>query len=268
MDLSRMNRIAANVLLGGFAIFLVIMIFILYNTGAENEKYRTFFWPFVSITSAIGFGFLIYSLGTLKGASAHIWGGQSRILLNYRIKETPRDAGVKFFIFFLCGIFFTILINPRESLIQSILWLGIVFILFDFWILWALEYDPLPASKDFEKDYFTTAELADSLSREIVISLPYNIAFSRCSDLIRSIWGAFSLPEENRENGTIDLMYAGSHLAFQITRISETRTKIFFSILPDLPQKWNPEKDRRENILYLKRILAELTGEEKNRNRK
>jgi hypothetical protein len=152
------------------------------------------------------------------------------------------------------------IISPDESLIRSILFFGFMGVLLWMFFLWALQYDPPPKTAEEEKDYLTPAELADPLTREIIVSQSYRIAFCRCTDVIRSIWGSMSLfADQDEEKGTIDFMYGNSHLAFVVTRLGDRRTRIFLSITPDLPQKWSPDKDRRQNILYLDRIRAELT---------
>jgi hypothetical protein len=136
------------------------------------------------------------------------------------------------------------------------------------WIFvqWALEYDPLPEPGVDEQEYFTQAELEDPMCREIVMGLPAGVVHGYCLDAIQTIWGRFVMIPADAEKGTIDFMYADSHLSFVITPLSEMRTRVRFSISPDLPRKWSSQnKDRRQDIRYLDRIHEELKARIRNR---
>jgi hypothetical protein len=209
MDLRQMNRIAITVLLGGFAFLMIFMMLVLGFMQTGSSSYKRHFYPLLVGTGFLDLMFLFYAIGTLKGEKSAVtgWGSADRVLIDHIHKETPRKTQGKFLVILLCGLIVATIISPDESLIRSILFFGFMGVLFWIFVLWALHYDPPPKTTEEEKDYSTPAELADPLTREIIVGQPYGITFSRCNEVIHSIWGSLSMfAEQDEEKGTIDFM--------------------------------------------------------------
>lgn len=254
-----MNTIAITVLLGGIAAFMILLIIVSGFAVNGPVTGKNFIYPLVVVTGVILLFFLKYAVKSVKGRDTPVLGGApGRLLRNYIHKDTPRKTAAKFFVVFFVLLVLGLLISPQESLVRTAIFFGISFILIRGFIHWALEYDPLPAPGVDERDCFTKAELEDTMRREMVLGLPGDVVFGWCLDTVHTIWGRFSMTEQNMEAGTIDFMFAGSHLSFVITPVSERSTRVILSISPDLPRKWSMNRDRRQNIRYLERIRALL----------
>jgi hypothetical protein len=260
MDLQRMNTLAITVLLAGFALFMLFILSVLGIMQAGHPSGKSYFYPLLIVAAGIILFCIIFAIRTLKGEKSAVrGGGQNRIFVDYIHKDTPWKTAEKFLVVFLVLIILGIILSPADSLQRTVLYFCFFAILMWIFVQWALEYDPLPLPGK-EEEYFTKAELDDPMTREIVLGLPRDVVYGYCLDTISTIWGPFAMAEKDPEKGTIDLMYGDFHLSFVLVQAGERNTRVHVSITPDLPQKWTPDKGRRQNIRYLDRIREELTG--------
>lgn len=260
MDLQRMNTFAITILLAGFALLMLFILSVLGIMQTGHPTGKNYFYPLLILAAGISLFCIVFAVRTLKGEKSGVRGGEpNRIFVNYIHRDTPWKTAEKSLVVFLVLVILGIIISPADSLARTILYFCIFAILTGIFILWALEYDPLPLPGK-EDEYFTEAEREDPMTREIVLGLPRDVVFGYCLDTISTIWGPFTITEKDAEKRTIDLMYGNFHLSFVLIQITEQSTRVHVSITPDLPQKWTPDKGRQQNIRYLDRIREELSG--------
>ena len=259
MDFQRMNTLAITILLGGFAMFMLFLLGIMSLVQEGHPPGKDLFYPLLVVAGFLVLFCGLYAVRAVGGEKSPVRGsGANRIFQNYIHKDTPRTTRDKFLVIFLIAVILGVVISPKESLERTILTLSFFILLIWLFVSWALEYDPLPPPGQDMQDYFTPAERDDPLTREVVMGLPADVAFGYCLDAIHTVWGRLVKIDTERERGTIDYQFANSRLSFVLTPVGDARTRVWFSITNDLPRKWNPDIDRRQNIRYLDRILAEL----------
>ncbi|NMB78293.1 MAG: hypothetical protein GYA23_04285 [Methanomicrobiales archaeon] len=261
MDLQRMNTIAITLLLGGFVLLMLFLLGIMGLMQPDQLTRSRYFYLFVIVTGGSIIFLLVYAVRAIWGVRTPVRGaGPARFFANYIHKDTPRATGEKFFVLLFIACIAGVILSPAGSFERTVLYVCVFAFLIWFFVQWALEYDPQPTPGVKEEEYFTQAELDDPMSREIVVNLPAGVVLGYCINAIQTIWGRFVMIPCDAEQGTIDFMFADSHLSFVLTPLSETRTRVRFSIMDDIPRKWSSQnKDRRQNIRYLDRIHAELT---------
>ena len=264
LDLQRMSRIAANVLLGLFVFLLVFILLAWHYMGMKTTRGMGDFYLYALATVVLIFAFLYFTRGTWRGAivtnpGAKPWPTLTRPYGWRTVVAGNLEPVYKFGIFFVGMILLGVIISPGTSLERAILYVAAVMIGFGLFLRWAYIYDPDPYTDEEVQETLTPAERADPLTRTIDVSLPFNRTFDSCMEIIDEIF-VLPLPESNRSKGTINLMFKNSRLIFDLTPgpVSGS-THVFISLTPDLPAKWYPQKDRRENIRYLERISSLLT---------
>jgi hypothetical protein len=260
MDLQRMNRVAGTVLLGGFAFILVFILVAWYAVGIPTPGGMGKFYIYLVFTAVILLAFLSHAMGTLGGAVATNPGAKPMNRFGppygWRVKEIGDRGPVYKFIVLLAGFaLVAALIQPQASLENTLVFFVIAAVLTSLYTRWAYVYNPDPYTNEEVRESLTPDELNDPLSRELVVSMSCDRAFIRCEEILQTLW---SLPmfESDALKGTIEFMFKDSRLFFHLSPAGQVRTKIVFSITPDLPAKWYPNKDRRENI----RILEKISG--------